>query len=588
MFGNKKYKKGMADAAKAYEAFGEKQAEALKHILSEVDSGKCTVEEALRKLSDIDKNINALYLHLQSKEKASLYTIYTPYDIANLDKEEKLFLGGALLRLTLDKTPNPAQQKFIRSVLKYLEIKEPPFGTDLFAIENIDSMNAQKAIYQVVLEYLSLQDGDNYDETELQQRFLESFSLNSKARATIANHVEVLFAATGADGLAEKYGYAAEDEENAEDSNKNPSEEEKQIERNAAMLVLGERMYNLRASIVLRDYLCVNGRLFGKKAATLIDKKRAIKEEPDWLPPIWSPGFFNLFLSTRTWVVSYANLCCAASKDSDKLYFIDFDEKTYRALNIDLISSSMRLVAMGNEWLVIGSESTEEITLYNLRANTSETITGRCDGAYFEDNTIYFVWDGIVHKYDLATKQLGKAYDISETEGDLKQSFSRYDGGGRLVDTLICNGNLYLLGRKDCVEAGQDTKEHYIYAINLNDPTQYKKVIGGIYGYSHALHKYDGGWIFVGEDEQHPCAPKFNLMIFSCATNEVKKLARGCGRVTEETEKKLFKTTTYSRHSALDCFKWGDYVFFEHGTSSSEAILACVNINDPMNVIMGE
>ena len=37
---NKKYKKGMADAAKAYEAFGQKQADAIKHILEEVRQGK--------------------------------------------------------------------------------------------------------------------------------------------------------------------------------------------------------------------------------------------------------------------------------------------------------------------------------------------------------------------------------------------------------------------------------------------------------------------------------------------------------------------------------------------------------------------
>ena len=58
----------------------------------------------------------------------------------------------------------------MRSILHYLDIKEPPFGIELSAIDYIYGMSAQ-AIYQVILEYLILQDGDSYDETELQQEF---------------------------------------------------------------------------------------------------------------------------------------------------------------------------------------------------------------------------------------------------------------------------------------------------------------------------------------------------------------------------------------------------------------------------------
>ena len=55
---NKKYKKGMADAAKAYEAFGKKQEDALKHILEEVRQGKRDLESVLRELNG---NIDGLY-----------------------------------------------------------------------------------------------------------------------------------------------------------------------------------------------------------------------------------------------------------------------------------------------------------------------------------------------------------------------------------------------------------------------------------------------------------------------------------------------------------------------------------------------
>ena len=96
---NKKYKKGMADAAKAYEAFGQKQADAIKHILEEVRQGKRDLESVLRELNG---NIDGLYDYIDSKEKAHLYSVYTPFDISNLEKNNRLFLVGVLYRLTMD------------------------------------------------------------------------------------------------------------------------------------------------------------------------------------------------------------------------------------------------------------------------------------------------------------------------------------------------------------------------------------------------------------------------------------------------------------------------------------------------------
>ncbi len=219
---NRKYKKGMADAAKAYKAFGKKQEEALKHILEEVRQGKRDMQSALK---EIDGHIDNIYDYLQSKEKATLYTVYTPFDLKELGEKERLFLVGALFRLTMDKVPNEDQQNYLRAVQKYLEIREPPFGTDPLAIENIEDLPTQKAILQAVLEFLRLQDGDSYDETELQQEFLDAFSVNNKGRQEIMEHIELLYTATGAKGLAEKYGYVPEEEETFnEEKNKQPDE----------------------------------------------------------------------------------------------------------------------------------------------------------------------------------------------------------------------------------------------------------------------------------------------------------------------------------------------------------------------------
>lgn len=205
----KNYKKGMADGAKAYESFGKKQEDALNFVLEEVRQGKKELAEIIQ---EFDGNLNGLYEHLRSQEKAQLYTTYTPFDIKELGGQERQFLLGALYCLAMERTPNENQQKYLRAIQKYLDIKEPPMGVDPLMIENIEDISAQKSILQAVLEFLYLQEGDCYAKTELQKNFLDAFNINTKGFQTIANHVELLYNATGAQGLAEKYGYVPEDE----------------------------------------------------------------------------------------------------------------------------------------------------------------------------------------------------------------------------------------------------------------------------------------------------------------------------------------------------------------------------------------
>lgn len=219
---NKKYKKGMEDASKAYEAFGKKQEDALNFILEEVRAGKKSLEDALK---EIDVKTEDLYDHLQAKEKAKLYTVYTPFDIIELDIPARQLLLGILLKLTTDKDPNEQQQNYLRAVKKYLDIKDFPFGVDFHSVENIENLSELKAIYQVVLEYLQLQDGDSYDETALQQELLDCFNLNENARQVIAEQVQALYRATGAVGLAEKYGYVPEEEVFPDEDNDSTAEE---------------------------------------------------------------------------------------------------------------------------------------------------------------------------------------------------------------------------------------------------------------------------------------------------------------------------------------------------------------------------
>ena len=210
MFGNKKmYKKGLADAMQAYEAFGRKQEAALEHMREEVRKGNRQLEAAI---SDLGEDLNGIYGYLTSKEKAALYHLSTPMDIKDLEDEEKRLLLAILYQLSFDEGDGvtDAQRSYIRSVQKYLEITNPQTEAELSAVGDIDSLETQKSFLQVVLEFLYLQEGDELSDE--QEDFLGYFSVNRKQAALIEERVSRLFNAVGNQGIAEKYGYVPKEE----------------------------------------------------------------------------------------------------------------------------------------------------------------------------------------------------------------------------------------------------------------------------------------------------------------------------------------------------------------------------------------
>lgn len=148
MFGRKKmYKKGLADAMQAYEAFGKKQEAAIAHMREEIRKGQ-KLEEALNDtIASLGDDIAGLYDYLNAQEKRALYHLSTPLDIKDLDKEEQQFLLAILYQLASDEGDllTDYQRMFIRSVQRYLEITNPQTEADLSAVGDIDSLEVQKA-----------------------------------------------------------------------------------------------------------------------------------------------------------------------------------------------------------------------------------------------------------------------------------------------------------------------------------------------------------------------------------------------------------------------------------------------------------
>ena len=188
----KSYKRGIADTAHAFAEFERKQADAINFVRENFVEG-------------IQQNINDLCEHITEQEKNALYNFPTPIDIRDLDDQDKVLIVGILYVLANDKYPTEHQKCYIQLLQKYIDVKDYPLGLDISVIEDIDSITTQKMIFQVVIEYLTLKNSDAYDETDIQNDLLNSFSISTKAKSEIIERVEFVYKILGNDGISKKY-----------------------------------------------------------------------------------------------------------------------------------------------------------------------------------------------------------------------------------------------------------------------------------------------------------------------------------------------------------------------------------------------
>ena len=88
----KDYRQGMADAMESYVPFGEKQEAAIRHVGDQV-------KQTADKVDKLGGKIGDLVDYISDREKAALYKLNTPVDIADLDDAEKRILLAVLYRL---------------------------------------------------------------------------------------------------------------------------------------------------------------------------------------------------------------------------------------------------------------------------------------------------------------------------------------------------------------------------------------------------------------------------------------------------------------------------------------------------------
>ena len=196
-FMNKNYKQGMIDASKPFEEKFNLQEDKIKQQVNKIEQNIDNLKEVSEIIMD----------DLDSYQKKQLFDLNTQFDIINLAEYEKEFLLASLYTLSNDiSNLSEEQQKYILSVKNYLNIVNPQTNIDINNIENIKDTDSQRAILQVILEFLFLKN-EIHEYTEKQMDFLDKFDLNNNRKQSIRDNIDNIYRATGAKGISEKYGY---------------------------------------------------------------------------------------------------------------------------------------------------------------------------------------------------------------------------------------------------------------------------------------------------------------------------------------------------------------------------------------------
>jgi hypothetical protein len=197
IFTGKNFQKGMEAGAKPYEAKYKQYAEALTRLQDKFGKNWGRVNDAL----------NQVITAQESADRERLFKLNTPFDVKAMADHEKDLLVAILYTLAAEEA-NENQQAYIRSVQKYLGIKNPQTRIEDFSgIANIETISSQKAFLQACMEFLFL-GGNNTDFfEEYGESLFGHFNLNEKSCLEVWEKVLQIYGATGAQGLAEKYGY---------------------------------------------------------------------------------------------------------------------------------------------------------------------------------------------------------------------------------------------------------------------------------------------------------------------------------------------------------------------------------------------
>ena len=194
----KTFEAGMAAGARPFEEKFQKQAEAV------IDIGD-RINQSLDRLECI---MDVVLDDLSAQERKRIYDLNTMVDIAQLDTTEKEYLCSLLYAVANLNTQLTIEQKnYLRAVKSYLKVITVQPDINLSSIENVENITTQKAILQLIMEFLFLEYQDHSYMEDYADIF-ENFSVNRKSILEIQQGIDAMYKAVGLKGISEHYGTA--------------------------------------------------------------------------------------------------------------------------------------------------------------------------------------------------------------------------------------------------------------------------------------------------------------------------------------------------------------------------------------------
>lgn len=439
MFGRKKmYKKGLADAMKAYEAFGKKQETALEKIVQDFKNSN---KELDAKLKALGEDIIAVYDYLDKSEKAALYKLCTPMDLKELEESERRLLIAVLCQLADDEGSryNSDQRKFVNSIRRYLEIPNVQTFADYSAIEEIDSLDIQETFMRVCLEFMYLQDADEMSDD--QEAFFDNFAVSKRQAKLIEFDVIRQFHMFGAEGVAEKYGKAEVEIEEVANIADEVEEEIMPISRKPYVevpLQLAEKIRSTKHNILIEtsDFIIV-----GNTESESIFS-RSSKNENSWTA-------FNKNTQEEK------NITEAMSPDQNTTSFI-------------LKKSRIKGIYENNSLVYLFANT---IYKYDIDNNTNVVICKDFNKENWDVSSIQCNCKWIVFKLQNKTEKMYKICIVNIANGSVLENM--VDEGGKPIEThtyALVKDSIYLIDYRNgetitCADGGSLSKSLGIYNI---------------------------------------------------------------------------------------------------------------------------
>lgn len=412
------FNKGMEAGAKPFEEKFKKQSQDFEKVAQNIN----------QKLDDINFTNDSIIDDLNSIEKKRLYDLNTIIDIAKLGDDEKELLMADLYTLAnLTDQITEYQQDFLRSVKNYLNVKNVQTSIDLSTIENIENINDQKAILQVVMEFLFLKSGDFDFLEELQEEIFDYFSINKKGYNEIRTCIIRVYKATGFEGISEKYGYVVLEEEKQNEENNNDNEVSEAYDGSDICEACADIININENYVTLNDYIVYcdekDRKIYkvskndGKKIEINLDVKFSGSSFLYYSSMLGCGD--NLFLVVK----SENNFL-----DQEGDILIKLEINTYKMTKIKLVGENRGNPKCSKDYFTyLGTfENVSKLVKIDLKDNSITPLelnikhwtTGDNSEYYLLGKIIYYKSEGLLNKFNLEDGSVEKICEISNATRD--------------------------------------------------------------------------------------------------------------------------------------------------------------------------